>query len=220
MNIALLIFPLLMDILPLKSLCIITIISICSPHVILVVVGRGGYFNIFGIWNKSFLSDQFWNLICGLLVWVTTRFIFLWPALYLDMALLVTLVTSHIWLYGWPSSRATNISTTVDLEVNLLQSLVGQMINGHSVFLWKWRLFLRIFFAGSRFPPIWIDKVAVFACSLLYKGLIGYELLLWYDIHVIHTKFLDTLRNLLVLLNIPKTKSRVRSILKDVSDVP
>ena len=48
----------------------------------------------------------------------------------------------------------------------------------------------------------------------------GYELLLWYDIHVTHTKFLDKLRNLLVILNIPQTESGFRNIIKDMSDLP
>ena len=91
------------------------------------------------------------------------------------------------------------------LKSTLLQILVDQLLNGHSVFLWMWRLVSRLFFAGRCLPPIWIHNIAVFLCSLLYKGLIGYELLLWYDIHVTHTEFIDKLHNLLVLINIPKT---------------
>ena len=63
-------------------------------------------------------------------------------------------------------------------------------------------------------------KIAVFSRSLLYKVLKRYEILLLYNIHVTHTKFLDKLCNLLVLLNTPQTESGVRIILKDVSDVP
>ena len=50
--------------------------------------------------------------------------------------------------------------------------------------------------------------------------LITYDILWWYDIHVTHTKFLDKIRNLLVLLNPPKTEYGARNILKYASDVP
>ena len=102
-------------------------------------------------------------------------------------------------------SRATTFSTAEALEINLLKILFDILVNVHSIFLRRWKLVLRIFFAVNRFPPLWIYNIAVFSPSLLYKGLIGYELLLWYDIHVTHTKFLDKLRNLLVPLNIPRT---------------
>ena len=160
------------------------------------------------------------KLICGLLGWFPTIYIFLWPAVFLDMAPFATLVTSFIWLGRWPSSISTIIYTVAALVIKLLQSLVDQLSNGHIVCFWKWRLFLRILFSVRRFPPLWIHKITVFLRNLLYKGLIGYDILLWYDIHVTHTKFLDKTRNLLVLLNIPHTESGVRSILKDASDVP
>ena len=166
------------------------------------------------------LSNPFWKLICTLLGWVPTRSISLWPAVFLYMAPFTTLLTSYIWPGRWPSSKATNISTAAALEINLIQSLVGWLLNGHVVGLWKWRLVLRLFFAVSRFPLIWIHNFALFTRSLLYKRLICYDILLWYVIHVTHTKFIDQLRNLLVLLNIPQTISRVRSILKDASDAP
>ena len=50
-------------------------------------------------------------------------------------------------------------------------------------------------------------------------GLIGDELLWWYEIYVTHTKFIDKLRNPIVHLNLPKTESVVRGILKYASDV-
>ena len=136
------------------------------------------------------------------------------------MALFTTLVTSYIWPGIWPSSRDTTIFTTMAIEINPTKSLVDRVFDGHIVCLWKWSLILRLFFDGSRFPLLWIHKIAVFLRSLLNKGLIGYDIILWYDIHVTHTKFLDKFRNLLVLLNIPQTESGVRSILKDESDVP
>ena len=64
---------------------------------------------------------------------------------------------------------------------------------------------IETFFAGIWLPPLWIYNIAIFMHSLLYKGLIGYEIVLWYYIHVTHTKFLDKLCNLLVLLNIQQT---------------
>ena len=202
---ALLSFPLLVAILPVKSPCPTTIISWGAPLVLLVDSGHGVCCNIFGIWYNRLLINQLWKLICGFLGWVPTRAIFLWPVLFLDISLFATLVTIHIWPGRWPSSISTNISTAADLEVNLLQCLVDILINGHSVCIWKWRLVLLLFFSGSRFPLLWIHKIVVFSRSLSYKGLIGYELLLWYGIHFTHPKFLDKLRNLLVLINIPKT---------------
>ena len=203
-----------MAILPLKSSCTLIIISRGAPLVLLVVAGHGGCCRIFGIWDNRLLIHPFWDLICGLLGWVPNIFISIWPAVFLGMALFTTIVTSYIWPRRWPSSRVTTISIAADLEINLLQSLVGLLFNYYSLCLRKLRLVLVLFFAGSWFPPLWIHKIAVFLRSLLYKGLVGYEVLLWYDIHVTHTKFLDKLRNLLVLLNSPQTEYGFRSILK------
>ena len=168
-----------MAILPVKYSCTLIIIARGAPIVLLVVSGHGGCCQIFDIWDNRFLTYPFWKLICGLLWWAPTRAISLWPAVFLYMALFTTLVKSYIWPGSWPFSRATNISTASDLEINLLQSLVDWLFNGHSVCLWKWRLILRLFFACSRFPPLLIHKIAVFSRTLLYKGLIGYEILLW-----------------------------------------
>ena len=192
-----------MYILPVKSPCTLTIIARIAPLVLLIAAGHGGCWKIFGIWNNRLLSHPLWKLIWGLLGWVPTRAFSLWPAVFLDIENFTTLVTSHIWPGRWSSSRATTIPTAAALEINLFQSLVYQMLNGHSICLWKWRLISRLLFAGSRFSPLWIHKIAVLSRSLLHKELIGYELLLWYDIHVTHTKFFDKLRNLLVLMNSP-----------------
>ena len=209
-----------MAILPVKSSCTTKIISRGAPLILLVVTGHGGCCKIFGIWDNRLLSNPFWKILCGLLGWVPTIAISLWPAIFLDMDLFATLVTSHILPCRWPSSRATTIYTVEAIELKLIKSLVGKLLTVHSLCLQKWRLVLRLFFACRRFPPLSIHKIAVFLCSLLYKGLTGYELLLWYDIHVIRTKFLNKFRNLLLLLNTPKTKYGIRSILEDTSDVP
>ena len=156
-----------MAILPVKSPCTLTIISRGAPLVLVVVAGHGGCFQIFGIWDNRIPSHPFWKLICGLIGCVTTRAISRWPAVFLDMENFTTLVTSYIWLGRWPSSRATTISTAAALEINLLQSLVDWLFNDHSVCLWKWRLVLRLLFAGSRSLPLWIHKIAIFLCSLL-----------------------------------------------------
>ena len=166
-------------ILSVKSPCSITTITRGATLGLLVVADHGGCCNIFGIWNNRFCSDPLWKLVCWILRWVPTRDISRWPAVFLAMDLLTTLVKSYIWPYGWPSSRATTVYTAAALGINLLQSLVDWLFNGHSVFLRKWRLVLRLFFDCSRFPPLWIHKIAVFSRSLLYKGLIGYEILLW-----------------------------------------
>ena len=141
------------------------------------------------------------------------QYLLIWP-------LFSTLLTSYIRLVRWPSSRSTTRYTAADLEVILLQSLVDWLLNDHSLWLLNWRLALRPFFSGSRFPPLWVHNIAVITCSLLYKGLISYDILLWYDICVTHTKFLDKIRNLLVLLNIPKTEYGVKFVLRDASEVP
>ena len=158
--------------------------------------------------------------MCGLLGWVLTRAIYLWRTIFLDMEPFDTVVTSNIWPGRWSYSRATTISTVEALRTNLLHCLVNLLFNSYSVCLQKRSLVLRLFFAGSRFQPLWIYKTTIFNHSLLYKGNICYDILLWYGIHVTHTKFLDKIRNLLLLLNIPQMESGFRSILKDASDVP
>ena len=209
-----------MTILSVKYPYSITIIARGAPHVLLVIAGHGGCCKIFGIWKIRLLSKSFWKCICGIIGWVLTKDISLWPAVFIDMSLFATLVTSCIWPGRWPSYRATAIYTEADIEVNLIQILVNRLLNVNSLCLQKWRLVLRLLCAISQFPPLWIHKIVVFLCSLLYKGLICDELLLWYDIHVAHTEFLDKLCNLLVLLNITNTEYGVRSILKDSNDAP
>ena len=209
-----------MAILSVKYSCTLTIIARGAPLLLLVFAGHGVCCQIIVLWYNRLLSSPLWKLFFGLLEWVTTRAIYLWPVISLDMAIFTIIVTSYIWPGLWPSSIATTISTAEARETNLLQSLVDRLLNGHIVCLWKWRLVLRLLFAGSRFPPLWIHKIAVFMRSLLYKGIIGYDILLWYKIHVTHRKFLDKLRNLLVLLNSLQKESGVRSILKDASDLP
>ena len=188
-----------MAILPVKYPWAIAIIKRGEPRILLVVLVHFGCCKIFGIWNNRLIVDPLWALVCVLLA------ISLWPADFLYMNLLATLVTSNIWLDRKPSAIATTISTATALEVNWIQSLFYQLLNGHSICLWNWRLFSRLLFAGSRFPLLWIDKIMVFTHILLYKVLIGDELLWSYEIHVTHTKFLDKLHNLLVLMNLPKT---------------
>ena len=55
-------------------------------------------------------------------------------------------------------------------------------------------------------PPLLLNKVRIFTFSLLYKGLIYNDLLGLYDILTTHTKLLDKLCNLLVLMNRPEKK--------------
>ena len=216
---ALLIFPLLVAVLPVKPPCTITIIARGTPLVLLVVSGHGYCCKIFGVWNNRLLSDPLWKLICRLIGWVPTRAISLWPEFFLDMAIFPQLWQFTSDMIDYPPPDPVQISTEADLDIKFLQSLVDQLINCHSVFLWKCNFVLRLLFSGSRFLTLLIDKIAVFTRSLLYMGLIGYERLLWYYIHATHMKLLDKLCNLLVLLNIPNTESGVRNILKDASDV-
>ena len=90
LSIALLIFPLHMAILPVKSPCTLTIISLGVPLVIIVVVGHGVCCKIFAIWNNRLLSNPFWKLVCVILGWFPTRAISLWPVVFLDMAIFAT----------------------------------------------------------------------------------------------------------------------------------
>ena len=167
---ALLIFPLLMETLPVKPPCTITIIERGAQNLLLVVAVHGGCCHIFGIWNNRLLSNPLWKLIWRLLGWFPTREISLWTSVFIDMDIFDTLVTSHIWPGIWPFYRATNISTTENFEVNLLQILFDRIINGSSVCLHKWRLVLRLFCASSRLPPLWIHNIPLFSRSLLYKN--------------------------------------------------
>ena len=142
--------------LPAKSLCTLIIIAWGAPLVLLVVAGHDGCCNIFGIWDNRLLSHPFWKLICGLLGWFPNRNISFLPAVFLDMDLFTTLVTSYIQPRRWPSSIVTTISTATAIGINLIQSLVDRLFNDHSVCLWNWRLVLQRFFAGSWFPLLWI----------------------------------------------------------------
>ena len=155
-----------MNKLPVKLPCTITIIARGARLVLVVVAGLVGCCNIFSIWNNSLFSYPLWNLVCWILGWSPNRSSSLWPVIFLDMDSLATLAKSHIRLDIWPSSRGTNISTEAYLEVNLLQILGDWHLNGHSVWLWKWRVSVRLFFAGSRFPPLWIVKITVLTRSL------------------------------------------------------
>ena len=141
-----------MAILPVKSPSTLTIIARGAPLVLLVVTGHGGCCHIFVIWDNRLSSHPFWKLVYGLLGCVTTRAMARWPAVFLDVALFTTLVTSPIiWPGKWPSSRSTTISTAVAFEINLVQSLVDRLLNCHSLCLgskgWSWDFSLLV--AGS-----------------------------------------------------------------------
>ena len=60
---ALLDFPLLVAILPVKSPCTLTIIARDAPLVLVVVAGHGGCYQIFGIRVNRISSYPFWKLI-------------------------------------------------------------------------------------------------------------------------------------------------------------
>ena len=151
-----------MAILPVKYPCTIPIIARDAPLLLIVVAGNGGCYNICGILNNRLISNPSWDLTCGILGWIPTRSSSLWPEVFLDMFLLATLATIHIWPDRWPYYIATTISTVDAVEVKFLQSLVGWLLNGHSVCLWKWRLVLILLFACSRFPLLWINNIVVF----------------------------------------------------------
>ena len=113
----------------------------------------------------------------------------------------------------WYSSIANNIATLSYHGVKFLSIIFVWLSNWHGLCLQERRLVLIFLLAGSRFPPIWINKVTVFTHSLLYKRLIGYDLLIFYDIQVTYMKFINKIGNLLVPMILPKIKSGIRSIL-------
>ena len=151
-----------MAIIPVKSPFTLIIISSGAPLVLVAVASHGGCCKIFGIWNNRILSNPFWKFICGILGWVLTRSVSLRPTVFLDISLFAKFVTINIWLGRWPYYRATTIYTAATLEINLIKILVDRILNRHSLLLCKWRLVLRIFFAGSRLPLLWIHKIAIF----------------------------------------------------------
>ena len=79
---AFLIFPLLVAILPVKSPCTLSIIARGAPLLFLVVAGHGGCCQIFGILDNKLIDHPFWKLVCGLLGWVPTRAVSLWPTVF------------------------------------------------------------------------------------------------------------------------------------------
>ena len=113
-------FPLLMSILPVKSPCTLTIIARGAPFVLIVIAGHGGCCQVFVIWVNRLCGHPFWKLIYWLLGCVTIRTMYLWPAIFLNIALITTLVTFPIWFGKWPFSRATIIYAASALEINLL----------------------------------------------------------------------------------------------------
>ena len=80
-------------------------------------------------------------------------------------------------------------------------------------------MLLRILLVTSRIPLHQVNKVAVFTCMLLQKGLMGNELLIFYEIITTYQKFLDKQRKIIIVLNGTKTKLIIISILKDTSDI-
>ena len=106
---ALLIFPLLMAIFPVKSPCTLTIIARCASFVLLVIADHGGCCQILVIWVNRICIHPLWKLIHGLLGCVISGTISLWLAVFLNMALFTTLVTFSIWLGKLPFFRACSI---------------------------------------------------------------------------------------------------------------
>ena len=80
-------------------------------------------------------------------------------------------------------------------------------------------MILRLILTSRGLPTLRVYKVVVFINIFLKKGLIDNNIIRLYDILVTHTKFLDKILNLLVLLNLPETEYRIRVILKYLSNV-
>ena len=93
------------------------------------------------------------------------------------------------------------------------------MINYHITILRWQRLVLVLLLDINGIPPLLFYKFWVFTCILFYKGLVGNNLICKYDKFITLTNVLDKLRNLLLLLNLPETKSRIIIIPKYVSHI-
>ena len=126
---------------------------------------------------------------------------------------------NRIWPVRWLSPIPTTISTIEYTEIKLIHSRFEKLLNRNSVYLQKQTLVLRLLIYSSRFPPIWINKVAVLTRSIFHKGLIGDEILWLCEVHVTHTRFLYKIHNLLMIMNRPKTEYEIISIFKDMSDI-
>ena len=207
-----------MAILPLKSPWTINIVSRLTTLVLLVVAGHVGC-------CISLISETtYWlmnhNVSSLLAFWDRFKlepFTFYLQCLHKQPFL--PQLKNHIWPSIWPSSRATTVYTVVFFEIYLPQILVNWLLNCHSLWLWELKLVLLLLLYGSRSPLLWIDEVATLMHAILHKGLIGDDLLLFYDVYVTHTHILDKLRNLLLILNFPKTESEIRIISKDAIDI-
>ena len=160
-----------MEIFLVKSSRIIYIISIFTQLIFIAVSGHGGCFQIFSI-RKILLCYPFWDLIFWLLVWITTRTIFIEPSVLMDMYLIYKLVKNHICYFIWTPYRSTTISNVSDIEINLLRILVEWIPNYHNVCLHKNFLILILLLYGSRLQQLLIDKDSVFTNILLYKEFI------------------------------------------------
>ena len=83
-----------------------------------------------------------------------------------------------------------------------------------------WKPFLRHFKIRTAITASCSDFVLdVCIIRLLYKVIISDNILWLYEIKVTFMKVLDKILTILVLTNIPKAKTGVRSILKNVSDI-
>ena len=76
-------FPLLVANLIVNPPCIITVIVINTPFVNLLVAGHCGCYQILHVWNNMLFGDSCWYLFFGLILWVPTRTIYLWPVILL-----------------------------------------------------------------------------------------------------------------------------------------
>ena len=213
-----LIFSLHVGIFQMKFPFVITVIARHTPLVFIVVVVRGGCFPVFSIWNNTLIGDPLW-FFCWIVVWVTNRTIFIVTAVPLDMDIIAKLIISHILPGIWHSTRYITISTTATLKINLLQILVDQLLNCHSICIIWLMMFLKFLLYGGRFPSILINKVVVLIHSLLCKVHKGDEILWFYDTQIKHTGILNKIHNLLVVMNPQNTKYEIAIILKYVIDV-
>ena len=76
-------------------------------------------------------------------------------------------------------------------RINCIHGVVDLLSNFQSIGYQKWRMVLIFYLASIGFPPLWVDKTAVFMHILFYNKIIVNELLSFHDVLFTHAKFIS-----------------------------
>ena len=212
-------FPLLVANLPVRTPCNIIIIERNTPSVLIVVVFQGVCCQIFHIYNSRLLSDPFWKIYCWDIRWITTRKKYIGFSINFIWPFFSTLVTSCNWLVRWISTTVIFFTTLADFEIIFIYSIDYWLFNLPSGKIQRQMLILRLLFGISGLPPPWCNNIMLFTHSLLNKGPIGNEILRSHRIIVKNMKFINKLFNLIISMSWSEMEYRIKSILKYVSDI-